>query len=150
MMTITSVILNIVNAVLTVYMFNLFFSSFAKQRTKKRVHICGSICIATIFTLTLCFVDNRIFNVAIMLCLTIVLSQFFSFKWYSGVLLSFLGYALGTLAELVSAALLSLLFTVDVKSATEGAYYMVGFLLSKFITFLIISFIRVKKKKLRK
>ena len=146
MITLTNVILDVVNASLMVYTFNLFFSSFGNKRTKATTHIICSILIAVIFTLVLCFIENRILNVVVMLFLTVVLSQFFAFKWYSGILLSFLGYALGTLAELISAALLSLLFSVDVKSVTEGAFYMIGFLLSKFITFLIILFIRIKKK----
>ena len=148
MMTLTDIILNIVNAILMVYTFNLFFGSFAGKRVTKTVHFLSSVSIAAIFTLSLCFVNNKVVNLAIMLTFTVVLAQFFSLKWYNRLLLSFLGYVLGSLSEFIASITLSILFSVDIKSTIEDSFYIVGFLLSKFIFFLIISLIRIKKKNL--
>lgn len=148
MIMMTDIILNIVNAALMVYTFNLFFGSFANKRTKAGTHITCCILIAVIFTISLCVVENRMMNLAVMLLLTVILSQFFEFKWYVGILLSILGYVLGSLSEFITSATLSVIFSVDIKSTIEGTFYIVGFLLSKFIFFLIIASIRIKKKKI--
>ena len=148
MMTLTDIILNVVNAALMVYTFNLFFSSFANKRMNTAPHVLCAVAVAVIFTLSLCFIYNKVLNLAVMLVLTFIISQLFEFKWYSGILLSFLGYVLGSLSEFIASATLSVLFSVDIKSTIEDSFYIVGFLLSKFIFFLIISLIRIKRKKL--
>ena len=148
MMTLTDIILNVVNAALMVYTFNLFFSSFANKRMNTAPHVLCAVAVAVIFTLSLCFIYNKVLNLAVMLVLTFIISQLFEFKWYSGILLSFLGYVLGALSEFIASITLSILFSVDIKSTIEDSFYIVGFLLSKFIFFLIISLIRIKKKNL--
>lgn len=146
-LTIDFIILQLANSCLMVYTFLLFFSSFSNRRFYGKKHWLFAFLIVVAFSITLLFVANKIISVALILGLIALISSLFVLKWYNAFLLSLLGYVLGTLSEIVTALVFSMLFGVDIQTATKGHFYVLGILLSKFLTFLTIVFIRIKKQR---
>ena len=142
------ILASVINASLMVYIFVIFFSAFSKKRFSNILHVAFLISIILIFSAVLIFVDDEIIRTAIFITITLIISCLYVFKWYNAILLSLLVYALGALSEIMTTALLSLLFSVDTQIAVEGPFFIMGLLISKFITFIFILFIRVKKKKI--
>ncbi len=142
------IILNIVNATLMVYIFLLFFNTFSQRRFNKAIHFPLILAIIVCFSLVLIFVENKIINTAFLFAITLITSQLYKNKWYNSILLSFLSYALGVVAEILTTALLSVVFSINTQTAVEGPFFIMGLLISKFIMYLIIFFMRIKKKKI--
>ena len=146
-LTIDFIILQFANSCLMVYTFLLFFSSFAGRRFNGKKHWIFTLLIIATFTSVLLFVENKIINVFLLVCLTILISSLYTLKWYNTLLLSLLGYVLGTLSEFITSSLFAVLFSLDIKTTAEGPFLILGILFSKFLTFIIVFFIRFKKQK---
>lgn len=146
-LTIDFIILQLANSCLMVYTFLLFFSSFASRRFNGKKHWIFTLLIIATFTSVLLFVENKIINVFLLVCLTILISSLYTLKWYNTLLLSLLGYVLGTLSEFITSSLFAVLFSLDIKTTAEGPFLILGILFSKFLTFIIVFFIRFKKQK---
>ena len=146
-LTIDFIILQLANSCLMVYTFLLFFSSFANRRFCGKRHWIFTLLIVTTFTSVLLSVENKIINVFLLVCLTILISSLYTLRWFNALLLSLLGYVLGTLSEFITSSLFAILFSVDTQTTLEGPFYILGMLLSKFLTFFMVFFIRFNRKK---
>lgn len=146
-LTIDFIILQLANSCLMVYTFLLFFSSFANRRFTGKKHWLFTSLIIIIFTTVLLFIENKIINVFFLVSLTMLISSLYTLKWHSVLLLSLLGYVLGTLSEFITSSIFAFVFSTDIKTTTEGPFLILGILLSKFLTFLMVLFIRLKKQK---
>ena len=124
-----------------VYTFLLFFNTFSQRRFSKAIHFSLVLAIIVCFSLVLILVENKIVNTAFLFSMTLILSLLHKNKWYNAILLCFLGYSLGVVAEILTTALLSVVFSINTQTAVEGPFFIMGLLISKFIMYLIIFFI---------
>lgn len=141
------IILNSLNAGLMVYTFMLFFSSFAQQRLKPALHFSVASIIIVIFTILLFLLDNGILKTVILIGITICISQLYKLKLISSILLSLVVFSIGSLAEFVTTIFISILFSVNTQEALEGQFYVLGVIISKFITIIPIILIKTKRQK---
>ena len=139
------IILNSLNAGLMVYTFMLFFSSFAQQRLKPALHFSVASIIIVIFTILLFLLDNGILKTVILIGITICISQLYKLKLISSILLSLVVFSIGSLAEFVTTIFISILFSVNTQEALEGQFYVLGVIISKFITIIPIILIKTKR-----
>ncbi len=146
-MTIPNIIVSIINAGFMVYSFMLFFSMFASRRVRTLLHISIIFAIALCATAILLFNQNRILNVVLILGIAFVTSLLYRFKWYTGILLSFLIVAVEMIAELTTTFLISFVFSVDTTTALTGIFQVTGILISKVFAFIIIILIRIFRRK---
>lgn len=149
MNTLFNIILNLLNAGLMVYIFMLFFSAFAPPRFAPAVRTLLSVGIIAVFTVLLLMLDNGILKTLFLIGITVCIANLFQLKPLSSVLLSLAAFAMGSLGEFVTTIFISLIFSVDTQTALKDNYYVLGIIMSKFITLIPIIAIRLKRRKNR-
>ena len=140
-------ILSFLNAGLMVYIFMLFFSAFAAPRFSITVRALLSAGIIAVFTVLLMILENGILKTLILIGITVCIANLFKLKLLSSVLLSLAAFAMGSLAEFVTTIFISVIFSVDTQTALKDNYYVLGVIMSKFITLIPIIAIRLKRRK---
>ena len=136
-----------INAILMVYVLNLFFSSIANRKYTRFIHFILLWLIIAIHTVILCTVMNKILNITLFVLLAYVASVLYNLKWYGRILFVLTITAISSIAELITNFLFISIYSVDFQTTMSGAFYILGILLSKTILLFIILFIRTKVKK---
>ena len=83
----------LINAALMVYLYILFFSSFAAFRFNKKVTFFLALALILLFTSLLLFVKIPIVKFLIFILLTLLTSLLTNNNWYRALLLSGVAYA---------------------------------------------------------
>lgn len=143
-----NILLNGLNATLTVYSFFLFYDAVAPRKTKKSITLSCLALIIVLFTLTLAFAENRIVNLIVLATLTVLASVLFDMKWYNHLIMPLLIIAIPTVAEIIVAGIISILFSIDLETGRTGVYYVMGLFLSKFLAYLFVITFKFSKHKL--
>ena len=131
-----------INAALMVYLYILFFSSFAAFRFNKKVTFVLALALILLFTSLLLFVKIPIVKFLIFILLTLLTSLLTNNNWYRALLLSGVAYALAVITEAFITFLLSSVLFISTQQATEGPFFIIGLLLSKALLFFLIVLIR--------
>ena len=72
----------------------------------------------------------------------------FDMKWYNHLTMPLLIIAIPTVAEIIVASIISVLFSIDLEKGRTGVYYVMGLFLSKFLVYLFIIVFKLSKHKL--
>lgn len=148
MIGLQNILLNGLSATLTVYSFFLFYTAFASEKTKKAITLLCLVLITVLFTLTLTFAEHHFINLIILIGLAISISMIFDMKWYNHLILPLLMVAIASIAEIIVAGTMSIIFSIDLQTGRTGVYYVIGLLLSKFLAYLFIVIFKLSKHKL--
>lgn len=148
MTLIQNILLNTLSAAFTVYSFFLFYDIIARRKTKNSITLLCFVLITVLFTLTLTFAENRLINLLVLSTLTISASWIFDMKWYNHLIMPLLIIAIPTVAEIIVAGTMSILFSIDLEKGRTGVYYVMGLLLSKFLVYIFIIIFKFSKHKL--
>lgn len=148
MIGLQNILLNGLSAALTVYSFFLFYTAFAAEKTKKAITLLCLVLITVLFTLTLTFTENHFINLIILIGLAISISMIFDMKWYNHLIMPLLMVAIASIAEIIVAGTMSIIFSIDLQTGRTGVYYVIGLLLSKFLAYLFIVIFKLSKHKL--
>lgn len=139
-----TVIVQTVNAALSLYLAYWMYSSFGKTRYNKIITCLIFAIITAIYTCTLLFVKIAVIGYLTIFTLTFLLSWIFRMKILYRFIYAAIFYVLSAAAEMIIALLLTEFFNLDFNGAKEGVLYITGMLLSKFTIFFIVIVIRAK------
>lgn len=145
---IQTIILNCISALLTVYSTYLFFNCFLSIRCNHFIRNTILIFSTILCIATLTWAEIKILNLLILFVIVISISLLFKSKWYNYLFLSLIFVAISVFIESVAGASLSIIFSIDMAQSNQGVFYVLGLFLSKFITYLSIILIRLKRRKL--
>lgn len=138
----------ILGALLEVYSANIFISSFLDKRITKQNQI---ICIYTIISIYQIIISFLFQGSILLLCsiiMVFLISQIFKSKQYIKLILSVTYIIIGVAGEMLVSGILMIVSSKNFANLnSEPQIYSLGILLSKFITFLIILFVKISKKK---
>ena len=144
-MDVFSIILNAFNGVLEIYVFCLFFAYFAERRCKGWLHYLFISLTILVLTAALIFSPPGILRMALVYTATILASLHFRLRWYNTLLLSTLVFSFAGISEFITTALISFIFSVDVQTATQGYFMILGIVLSKMLLVIVLSIMKVLK-----
>jgi hypothetical protein len=139
-----TVIVQGLNASLSLYLAYWMYSSFGITKYSKIVTAIIFSIIATAYTCTLLFVKIALVGYFSIFTLTLLMSMVFKMKAINRFIYASIFYVLSAATEMIVALLISQIFNLDFNGSKEGVLYVTGMLLSKFMTFLIVIIIRVK------
>lgn len=144
-MNIMNLVIQTINASLHLYIAYVFFHSFYKCKFKRItsgiVYVVCSILLS--FSMFL-FRGNPVLYL-IMFALTTSISLLFDGKLIFKVIYSILFLAIAAVIEAVVAITVNTAFGVDYAEGREGALFITGMLLSKFVLLMIIILLQTKK-----
>lgn len=107
-----------------------FFSMFADK--KKRNWIATGIAFL-VFFLTPMLVSVPFLNMALLIACTFVIAYNYNLKFYNKILFTFLLIVLNVIIEVITAILITNVFSVTPETAESGIFYAFGALVSKFL-----------------
>ena len=131
-----------------VYTFVLFFDSFSEQRFSVHIYSLYTIGLTIVYTIVLYFVPLGMLRTLLLISMPVLTSLLFKFKWYNHIFLSLLIFAIGSVAELAVAAVISTLFSISPHEATHGIFQIIGIILSKLVIIVFITIFRIRKYKI--
>ncbi len=136
-----NLIVNLFNGLITVYITCLFYSAFApKKEFKGRPWVLAGLTV--LFCTSLVLQLDKAVNFLILLGLVIGLAYLYQTKWYNRIFLGVAFVLLSSFAELVVALSSSFILGVEVDTLKTGMYFIVGILLSKLLSFIIVAILR--------
>lgn len=138
---------DIVNSILTVFCGCLLYSLFGKERMARHFTVLVSCVAISLFAVVLRFVDTGIIRFIILLALTFGIGFLYSMKTLHRILYCLLYVAFCVLSEGFTAILVSKILNLEVTQSTEGLFYVLGTIISKFIVLVMIMLIRLKRHK---
>lgn len=144
-MSLSYFIICLINAALMVYVFLLFFDSISQYRFSflNKFIFCG--CQTIIFSAILFFIPIGPMRTLLLVAMPITTSLVFKLKWYNHLFLSFLIFSICAVSELITTMLISSIFSVNALLATQGAFEIIGIILSKLISIVFVILLRIKK-----
>lgn len=140
-----SIITEVVNASLHLYLAYFFFSSFWKRKEKHLSDIIFILFPCLVLTLSLLYLKGTpliYFSLGIS---TFLITLLFDTKNLNKALFSVIYLAIGSIAEMLVALLLAVISSTDFSTGKQGILYIIGLFLSRFVFFIIILLIRMKK-----
>lgn len=136
-----NLIVNLFNGLITVYIACLFFSAFApKKDFRGRPMVLMGLMV--LFCVSLVLQLDKAVNFAVLLSVVIGLAFLYQTKWYNRIFLGVAFVLLSSFAELVVAMSSSYILDVEVDVLKTGMYFVVGILLSKLLSFIIVAILR--------
>jgi len=143
-----SIIVNVFNAALCVYLMFLFFRSFTELKFGKCISAIGVVIASIVFFFMLMTAHLFALKLLLLTIATVGLSFLFEMKWYNHILLSLTVYALIGISEFMTSAIMSAIFNIGLEQSVSGKYFILGVFLSKLFAFLIITVVKVAKHNL--
>ena len=145
-MTISDVILNLINAGMTTYINMFFLYSFAESRLSRLRQVMYALAVTLAFAAVLTFTGPGLLRTLILVAFPIITALPYRLKWYSKALIALMYFVLQSIAELATTALLSIIFSVDTQTAIKGAFLILGIILSKLISLLAVIGLRMRRR----
>lgn len=143
-MDLITIIIQTVNAALSLYLAYWMYSSFGITRSNRIITCLIFAVVTAAYTCTLLFVKIALIGYFSIFTLTLLISLIFKMKTINRFIYSAIFYVLSAATEMIVALLITKFFDLDFNGAKEGVLYVTGMLLSKFIMFLIVIIIRTK------
>lgn len=135
------------NGLMEVYIICVFFSAFAAQKYfKGRGTVAFLLSVA--FVASLCVQKNPLLNFLSLLGIIVLFSLLYETKWYNRLFLSATIVLIGSFAELIVAEMSAFLLKLDIATLKTGYYYIIGTVLSKLLTFVLVAVIKIGKHSL--
>lgn len=139
------ILLNLFNAILQVYIGFLFFSYFSVTRKGKWFNLSALAILSVALTLFLTLSPMGIVRMLLVYSITFFTAFLFKLKWYNYLLLSTLILSTSGISEFIVTVLISFLFSVDAQTATQGAFQVLGIVLSKMMVMLVLAVLKILK-----
>lgn len=137
-----NILVNLFNGLITVYIVCLFYSAFApKYEFKGRGWVLLGLTV--LFWGSLMLQLDKAINFVVLLSVVIGLAFLYQTKWYNRIFLGVAFVLLSSFAELVVAMSSSYILGVELDVLKTGMYFVVGILLSKLFSFIIVAILRV-------
>ena len=140
--------LHTISSAISIYLLYYFFNTFFEKAHKKSITYLILFIAEALFVVSLTLIFDYLTIRLLATTSVIVLVSFvFKMKWYYHIIMPMTLYAILSISEYSTISLVSILFSLDIQTATSGKYFVIGLFLSKFISFVIISTIRIAKYK---
>lgn len=139
------ILLNLFNAILQVYIGFLFFSYFSVTQKGKWFNLSALAILSVALTLFLTLSPMGIVRMLLVYSITFFTAFLFKLKWYNYLLLSTLILSTSGISEFIVTVLISFLFSVDAQTATQGAFQVLGIVLSKMMVMLVLAVLKILK-----
>lgn len=140
-----TVITEFVNATLNLYLIYHFFSCFYKKKYGTAFALIMFLTADVIFTLSLLFLKGNIIMYIPAVITALMIAVLYDCTMLQRVIYTAIIFGIIGAIEMIVALVMTTALSLDFDGAKEGLLYIIGMLLSKFIVFLIILFIRLKK-----
>ncbi len=141
------IVTQLVNSSLHLYIAFFFFSSFWKRKYSIPIIFFAFMLIDVIFTSTLLLLNNTILVYIFIYALTLLFALLFESKFIHKIIYVSIIYAINSVLEVLVSIAIQMIFSVNFDQSSDGALFIMGMLISKFVTFLVVLFIRLKKHK---
>ena len=142
------ILLNLFNAILQVYISFLFFSYFSVTQKGKWFNLSALAILSVALTLFLTLSPMGIVRMLLVYSITFFTAFLFKLKWYNYLLLSTLILSTSGISEFIVTVLISFLFSVDTQTATQGAFQVLGIVLSKMMVMIVLAVLKILKYRL--
>ena len=139
------ILLNLFNAILQVYIGFLFFSYFSVTQKGKWFNLSALAILSVALTLFLTISPMGIVRLLLVYSITFFTAFLFKLKWYNYLLLSTLILSTSGISEFIVTVLISFLFSVDAQTATQGAFQVLGIVLSKMLVMIVLAVLKILK-----
>lgn len=139
-----TVITEFVNATLNLYLIYHFFSCFYKKKYGTAFTLIMFLASDILFTFSLLFLKGSIIMYIPAVITAIMIAVLYECTMLQKVIYTAIIFGIIGAIEMIVALILTTAFSLSFDGAKEGLLYIIGMLLSKFIVFLIILFIRLK------
>lgn len=141
------ILTEVMNASLQIYLTNLFCSAFWHSKYKSWVTIITSAVISLFMAASLLLFKGTFYSIVLAITFCFLITFLYECKLYQKIIFSIIIFAIMIMIENIIAVGLTIGFNNDFNAAKEGLLYISGIILSKFVMFLVVLFIRIKKHK---
>ena len=138
-------IVEIVNILLNLVIEYMFFASLWKKRFNFAITGVCFVVISILFLIVkICFKEMLASYIS-MFILTLLLAFLFDSKFLHKIIYTAILHSIMANIEMIVAMVITTAFSIDFNAGKEGVLYISGIILSKFVLFLTVMFIRLKK-----
>ena len=122
----------------------LFFNIFSEPAKFKfrQLYLCA---LTGLFVVSLLLVENVLLNLCILIVVVLLSSFAYKMHWYIHIFLSIATILLSSLCEQIVALSIGAILAVDIVTLKSGYYFIIGGLLAKFLSFVIVAIISIGK-----
>lgn len=146
MNTLFNFTLHTISSAISIYLFYFFFNTFFPKTTKPLAKYIILILSEVLFVLSLTlFFDYVLIRLLVSTIVIVMVSFLFKMKWYYHIIMSITLYAMLSISEYATGSLVSIIFSVDMKTGVSGKFFIIGLFLSKIIAFIFVNIIRMAK-----
>lgn len=145
-MNLFDVIVEIVNIVLNLIIEFMFFSSLWNKKYNKLITIATFTVISFLFLMVKLFFNAMLASYISMFALTLMLTFLFESKFLHKLIYTAILHSIMAIIEMMVAMVITTVFSLDFLAGKEGVLYISGIILSKFVLFLTVILIRLKKQ----
>lgn len=139
-----TVITEFVNATLNLYLIYHFFSCFYKKKYGTAFTLIMFLASDILFTFSLLFLKGSIIMYIPAVITAIMIAVLYECTMLQKVIYTAIIFGIIGAIEMIVALILTTAFSLSFEAGKQGVLYIVGMILSKFVVFLIILFIRLK------
>ncbi len=140
------ILLHTISCAITLYINYSFFAAFFKRKGgRKALLVYFATCEILLSAAMVFFFDVVPVRLIISVAAVIVMSLLFRMEWYYHVLMPIALYALLAICENLTGALVSSLFSIDLKTAVSGKFFVIGLFLSKLVSFLAVKLLTLTR-----
>lgn len=146
-MNLSTVLIEIVNGVLNLYLAYWLFNSLWIRKYSLAITFFSCSILSIIYVIPLILCKGSFIQYATIFSTTIVMSFLFDSKNIPKLTFTALYYVFSGAIELIVAISITNIFNISFEQGKQGVLYVTGILLSRFFTFITISLVRMKRKK---
>lgn len=140
-----TVITEFVNATLHLYLIYHFFSCFYKRKYGTAFTFIMFLIADILFTFSLLFLKGNIIMYIPAVITAMMIALLYECTVLQKVIYTVIIFGIISVIEMIVALIMTTALSLSFDGAKQGILYITGMLLSKFIVFLIVLFIRLKK-----
>ena len=139
------IVIQFINASLHVYIFSLLFSQFWARAVERFFFYISLFVLISTLTVSLLFLRDNPVMYLIIFIITFSISLMYNCKFSSKIIFSLIFLTIGAISEVATAIIINTIFSVDFLEGKQGAPYITGMLISKFILVIVVIMIKAKK-----
>lgn len=139
------VLIEIINASLNVYILYLFYSLFWDRNKSNLVLYVLCVISGSIQVCALLFMKGHPIMFLINFLISLSVAFLFNSKFVHKVIYALIYFAVGSIIEMVVAFVINSMFNVNFVEGKQGAPFITGMLISKFVFVIVIMIIKSKK-----
>lgn len=143
---IQTVLTNIMTVILSLFSELYFLSAFFERKeTSRFTNLTVYLTTSLLFFVSLQFIENRALNLLILALCTVLVTVTVSTYWGNRILFTLLFLAFSSVSEFIVALITQLIFSIEFSQLREGNIYLVGMLLSKFLSLVVFAVLHIVK-----